>query len=241
VQRFLKVYVFLFGVPEVGFQLRARYVQGIVKRFKFTSALDAGCGIGLNACFLAKRNPKAAVDACDIVPNLVTMAKLISDDSKLANMNVFQLDLSKLSDVDKYDLIYCVDVIEHIPDDEIVLANFFRAMKKGGILVMSTPHKRHVKRFIKGLQYDGSGHVREGYVETEFNDLLVRSGFEIQTVRHVWGFFGEYCEEAYAWSLRHLPAPFAALSFPFLSVASSLDMLSKNTSGYGLIVIATKK
>jgi SAM-dependent methyltransferase len=204
--------------------------------------LDAGCGIGLNSLYLAKKRPSAIIDACDVTPGLVQAASIMRDDIMLNNLNVFQADLTRLSDVNKYDLILCMDVIEHIPDDSKVLANFSQALKDGGILFMSTNHKRHIKRRLKRLKYKGgAGHVRDGYTESELGELLQNNGFEVKEVRSVWGFWGEYCEELYLWTILHFPAPVAALSFPVLSMFSSLDMLSKNSHGYGIMVIAQKK
>lgn len=239
-QPWLKIYVYLFGVPDVGFQLRARYVRSIVTRFEFNRALDAGCGMGLNSLYLANKRPSATIDACDLHPGLVKAASIIRDNLKLRNVNIFQADLTQLSEVNKYDLICCIDVIEHIPDDSKVLLNFSRALKDGGILLVSTNHKRHINRRLKGLKYDSRGHVRGGYSESELSQLLETSGFDIKEIRNVWGFWGEYCEELYHWALLHLPVPLTALSFPLLSALSSLDMLAKNSSGYGLIAIAGK-
>jgi len=241
IQPLLKAYVRLFGVPDIGFQLRARYVRKIVSKIPFSSALDAGCGIGLNSLYLAQKFPASVIDACDLTPGLVQAATLLRDDRKLNNVNLFTADLTQLTAENKYDLIFCIDVIEHIPDDGKVPRNFARALKDGGTLVISTPHKRHIKRHIKGLKYDSRGHVREGYTEEELRLLLQSNGFTVKDVRHVWGFWGEYCEELYLWTIIHFPAPFAALSFPVLSLFSSLDMLTKNREGYGIMVIAQKQ
>jgi SAM-dependent methyltransferase len=239
-QPILKTYVRLFGVPDIGFQLRARYVRKIISQLQFSRALDAGCGIGLNALYLAEKFPSSVIDACDMTPGLVQAATLLRDDRKLNNVNIFTADLTQLAVENKYDLIFCIDVIEHIPDDCVVPRNFARALKEGGILVLSTPHKRHIKRHIKGFHYDSLDHVREGYTEKELRELLQNNSFEVKQVRNVWGFWGEYCEELYLWSLLHLSAPVAALSFPFLSVLSSLDMLTKNRQGYGIMLVAQK-
>jgi len=239
-QPLLKAYVRLFGVPDVGFQLRTGYVRKIVSQIPFSSALDAGCGIGLNSLYLAQKFPASVVDACDLTPGLVRAAVLLRDDRKLKNVNFFTADLTRLTAENKYDLIFCIDVIEHIVDDNAALRSFARALKDGGTLVLSTPQKRLNKRHIKGLKYDSRGHVREGYTEEELRLLLQSNGFKVQAVRHVWGFWGEYCHEAYLWTVIHFPAPFAALSFPVLSLFSSLDMLTKNRQGYGIMLVAKK-
>jgi SAM-dependent methyltransferase len=241
-QSCLKAYVYLFGVPDVGFQLRARYVRQIVNHIEFVRALDAGCGIGLNALYLAEKRPGAIIDACDLTPGLVQAANLLRNTLKLSNVNIFEMDLTRLSEIEKYDLIICMDVIEHIEDDRSVLMNFSRALKEGGILLLSTNHKRHVKRRLKGLNYSGGiTHVRDGYTEDSLRELLQNNGFGVRSIRNVWGFWGEYCQELYHWALLKFGAPVAALSFPPLSLLSSLDMFSKNRLGYGIIITAQKR
>jgi 2-polyprenyl-3-methyl-5-hydroxy-6-metoxy-1,4-benzoquinol methylase len=241
-QPLLKAYVYLFGVPDVGFQLRARYVRQIVKHLEYSSVMDAGCGIGLNALYLAGKCPSASVNACDLTPGLVRAAGLLRDSLKIKNLNVFEADLTRISDIAKYDLIICMDVIEHIQDDSLVLINISRALKAGGLLLLSTNHKRHIKRRLKGLDYSGGAtHVRDGYNESELNTLFHNSGFEVIEIRNVWGFWGEYCQELYHWALLNLGSPVAALSFPVLSLLSSLDMLARNREGYGLMIIGKKE
>lgn len=41
------------------------------------------------------------------------------------------------------DIIYCSEVVEHLPEPERLLADFFRWLKPGGVLVMSTPNGGH--------------------------------------------------------------------------------------------------
>jgi len=240
-QPLLKVYVFMFGVPEIGLQLRASYFRKNVACISFNRALDAGCGIGLNSIYLAKKHPSAMIDACDIMPKLVQAASLLRDDQRLNNLAIFSADLTQLAVVNKYDLIFCLDAIEHIPDDILVFEKFKLALKEGGLLVLSTPHKRHVKRRFKGIHYDSLDHVRDGYTEDELRRILQTQGFDFKECYYGWGFWGEYCDELYHWTLLHLPRLMFAFIFPILSVFSSLDLLMKNQQGYWIMVKAQKK
>jgi len=241
-QPFIKAYIRLFGLPEVSYQLRAQYFLKYMKQIRFNTALDAGCGLALYSFYLAKKNPSATIDACDCDPRLIGAGKSMLNQLKLSNVSIFQADLTQLSQIDKYELIICQDVIEHIEEDQRLLASFHRALKDGGILYLTTPHQRHTKRYFQrlGLKYEGRGHIRAGYTEQGLTELLKDSGFRVMTIRNVWGLFGEGCEELYMLALLRLPLPFAALLFPLLSAVSLLDMVTKNRKGYGLLVIAQK-
>lgn len=41
------------------------------------------------------------------------------------------------------DMIYCSEVVEHLPEPQKLLADFFSWLKPGGVLVMSTPNGGH--------------------------------------------------------------------------------------------------
>ena len=159
----------------------------------------------------------------------------------LDNVNIFQADLSQFSEFDEYELIICQDVIDQIEDDEQLLRSFHRALKENGILYLVIPHQRHEKRYFTNFEWvSDRRHVRQGYTEQGLAELLQNNGFRVKSIKNVWGIFGEGCMELYMLALLHLPLPFAALLFPLLSIISLLDMIMRNSKGYGLIVVAQK-
>jgi SAM-dependent methyltransferase len=240
IQPLLKIYVYFFGIPDIGIQLRSRYFRKAIKNREFTTAFDAGCGIGINTFYLARKHPAATIDACDFSLRLFEAVKKFRDYFKLANVNVINIDLLQLAEVNKYDLIFCIDVIEHIKDDAQVLANLSRACQDGGKLIISTPYKRLKRVRIKGLRYDRPGHVRDGYSESELRALLEQAHFRVNKIERAYGTLAEYCGYLHTWILLHMPAPFAALSFPILSMLASIDVFIKVFDRYGMIVIAEK-
>ena len=240
-QPLIKAYIYLFGLPEVGTQLRLFYFRRFAKQLKFDSALDAGCGIGLNCFYLAKANPSAKIDACDYNPNLINAGQQMLRELKLSNLSMFQADLTELHEFDERDLIVCMDVIDQIEDDEQLIRSFHKALKDNGILCLSIPHRRHTKRYFTSLEWvSDKRHVREGYTEFELAELLENNGFRIRQLRNTFGIFGECCHELYILAIRRLPLAFAAMIFPLLSIIASIDLLTRNRKGYGLMVIAQK-
>lgn len=160
-------------------------------------------------------------------------------------------DLTRLADEDKYDLILCIDVLEHITDDTLVMSNFARALKKNGVLIVSTPsdqggsgvHDHHGESFI-------DEHVRNGYNITQLTGSLIRSGFSDVSAEYTYGWPGSL-----AWhlsmkypismlnrsSLFWLLLPFYYLPImPFALILNTIDLLSRHGSGTGLIVKAIK-
>jgi len=238
----LKAYIICWGIPNPSFQLRAAYFQSFTKRIQFSRALDAGCGIGFHSILLARKYPHSKIDACDIDSGSLTVAKKVAKQLRLDNLYFIEQDVLRLRNFSEYDFIYCIDVLEHVEDDEELIKVFWQALKKGGVLYLATPHERHIKRYFTrlGLQYEAKGHVRPGYSEEKLESLLSKNGFTLKQIGTTWGLVGEGCEELYMLSLLRLPLVCTALICPFLAVISRLDMYRSNSKGYGLIAIAHK-
>lgn len=61
-----------------------------------------------------------------------TYAPADLDPSRYRVAGVAAVDLMTLADKDRFDLFYASHVIEHVPDDALVLGNVLRALKPGG-------------------------------------------------------------------------------------------------------------
>lgn len=49
------------------------------------------------------------------------------------------VDVTKMKYVDEFDLILCLNVLEHVYDYQKAIANLHKALKKGGTLVIAVP------------------------------------------------------------------------------------------------------
>lgn len=98
--------------------------------------LDAGCGPGLYSEELLARG--ADLVAVDGSTAMVELAR-----SRLGpQAQVVQADLGKALPFEKaaFDLIVCALVIHHLDDREACLREFFRVLRSGGHVVLSTQH-----------------------------------------------------------------------------------------------------
>lgn len=115
--------------------------------------LDIGCGAGELACTLAERGMKGI--AIDLSEKAVEMASNMRDSRGIDKTNL-QFKLGGLEKVSgkKYDLVSCLEVLEHIEDD-IKLLNELISHSKQYVLI-SVPAKKRL--------YDSSdesvGHFR---------------------------------------------------------------------------------
>lgn len=244
----MKAYIDFFGIPHIGLQVRALYFRKFMKYFDFRSILDAGCGFGFYSFYLAKKYPLKRIDACDHNPKVIEIDKKIRDRLHCKNLHFFQKDLLDLSESNKYDLVYCIDVLEHIKEDEQVIENIFKALRKGGIFYLHVPQKKakvHLQRFDDCARMCNAGHVRKGYSKEQMVQLLEKKGFEIKKVVDTFRWFASLAWELNQISLSVLPI--AALIFPMLLIISSVEIIGFNTSftrdtpwSSGILIIAQK-
>lgn len=118
------------------------------------AVLDLGCGGGILAESLARAG--ATVTAIDLSAAQIEVARLHALESGL------QIDYQLLASHDlaatrpaSFDLITCMEMLEHVPDPEAILADCRRLLKPGGKLFLSTIN-RNPKSFalaIVGAEY----------------------------------------------------------------------------------------
>jgi SAM-dependent methyltransferase len=85
----------------------------------------------------------------------------------------------------EFDLVLCLETIEHIIDDENLVRHLARALRPGGKLVITTPNS--AARYLKGDQRtfspveDGS-HVRRGYSASDLQLLCTKADLQVLEV-----------------------------------------------------------
>lgn len=213
--------------------------------------LDAGSGFGQYSFYLSRKNPGFTIDAVDVKDDQIADCNAFFQKVNLNNVK-FQIgDLTQPIANEKYDLVVCVDVMEHILEDVTVFKNFHQAMKPGAMLLISTPsdqggsdvHEETGESFI-------GEHVRDGYNVTEMADKLKAAGFNKMEILYSYGAPGKI-----AWKLSmkypmlllnssklfFVLIPFYyLLTYPYSFVLNYLDTYTKHKTGTGLIVKAWK-
>jgi len=213
--------------------------------------LDAGSGFGQYSFYLSRKNPQYTIDAVDVKDDQIADCNAFFQKVNLTNVKFQVGDLTQSIADNKYDLVVCVDVMEHILEDVTVFRNFHQAMKPGAMLLISTPsdqggsdvHEETGESFI-------GEHVRDGYNVAEMADKLKQAGFEKMEILYSYGAPGKI---AWRLSMKYpmlmlntsklffVLIPFYYLiTYPFSFVLNYLDTYTKHTTGTGLIVKAWK-
>ena len=126
--------------------------------------LDAGCGEGIGSYILSEK--AKFVVGVDIDKECINLAK---EKYKRENLCFLTGSIHEIPFKNNtFDLVVCLEVIEHVEEQEKVICEMKRVLKKEGMLIISTPNK---KIYSEERNYKNPYHKREFYKE-EFIELL---------------------------------------------------------------------
>jgi SAM-dependent methyltransferase len=217
------------------------------------SVLDAGSGFGQYTWRMSRMKSSWKIKAIDINEEQINDCNTFFRKTGLSDRVSFQKgDLTTLSELNCYNLILSVDVMEHIEEDVRVFQNFYRSLKNDGILLISTPsdkggsdvHGDNEESFI-------DEHVRDGYSIRDITEKLSLAGFSTVEAGYTYGKPGNI---SWRLSMKYpikmlnisylffLILPFYYLIFfPVSIILNIFDLCLSHKTGTGLLVIAKKK
>jgi len=124
--------------------LRVSYIEDKVE-LRGLDILDIGCGGGILSESLSQKG--ANVTAIDLADGPLEVAKIRQKQSKL-DIKYEKKSTSELVDEgNKYDVITCLEMLEHVPDPAEIIKDCAALTKSGGHLFFSTIN-RNLKSFI---------------------------------------------------------------------------------------------
>ncbi len=130
--------------------------------------LEIGCGHGFNTYCLSFRNEVTGVD---ISSENIEIAR-----KRFPRLDFRVMDAGRLDFPDAcFDEVQAIDVLEHVPDLDAVLAEVKRVLKPGGAFVANIPFHKS-ERWLQGLRptyFNEMNHVRV-FGECELEEMLGR-------------------------------------------------------------------
>lgn len=204
----------IFGVADPAHYLHHRYLRRTLDRFGPDNPeriLDAGCGAGDHSLYLAARYRSAEVLAIDINPERLPLLRESAASLGLTNIRFEPGDLTTLRTVDTYDLIVCIDVLEHIPAQGQAAANLVRALRPDGVLFAHIPTVREVpvplSRFLEDFhEWAEEEHTAVPLTFGRAAALFDDAGGEVLEARPTFGYWtGELATSLFAMPYRNTP------------------------------------
>lgn len=242
-EKLKELYIALFGIPEIGFQIRSIYFRNILASHIFSKnpqkILDAGSGIGACAFWLGEKFADAEVVGEEIDKDKLRFCQAMTKDLGLKNVAFIYQDIRRVHKKNKYDLIIAIDVLEHINNYEKTLENFFHMLYKHGYIYIHVPQPNQ-KRTLNLLKtWHHEDHVHEGIAKSTLENILKRLGFRIVLSKETFGFFGKS-----SWEINHFMLSknfvLTGLTFPFLYFLAKIDLLLNIKKGLGVAILAEK-
>jgi 2-polyprenyl-6-hydroxyphenyl methylase / 3-demethylubiquinone-9 3-methyltransferase len=121
------------------------------------TALDVGCGAGLLAEPLARLGAK--VTGLDAAPELIAVAREHAAGQGL-EIDYRAGELETLGG--QFDLITCMEVIEHVADPAAFVTALARRLAPGGLLILSTPNATGWSKLLMIKIGEGIGRIPKG-------------------------------------------------------------------------------
>lgn len=152
------------------------------------NVLDIGSATGTISFYFASK--KLDVDGIELSKNAVKFANINKKLMSLKNVNFTNSSIENYIPNKKYDLIICLEVLEHIKNDKECLYKISRLMNVNAALIISVP-SRNAPLFKLGLlnKFDKKvGHLRR-YTILDIESKINLSGLKIVKVFKCEGIF----------------------------------------------------
>jgi len=143
--------------------------------------IDIGCGFGHSFDELAKRFSPEFILGLDADPGLFERAndaaKECACEVRLHADNAASIGLPD----EEFDIVFCHQTFHHIVDQEAAMAEFFRILKPGGILLFAESTKRYIHSLPIRLLFRHPMEVQK--TAEEYIDIIRSAGFSLPTER----------------------------------------------------------
>lgn len=145
--------------------------------------LDVGCGAGLLAEPLARLG--AAVTGIDAAAESIAVAR---DHAKARGLVIeYRVGGIEVAAGETFDLVTCMEVIEHVADPTTFVAGLASALASGGVLILSTPNRTPLSRVAMISLAEGFGQIPRGthdwdrfVTPDELADMLAAAGLTVR-------------------------------------------------------------
>jgi SAM-dependent methyltransferase len=147
--------------------------------------LDAGSGNGYFSWLAYQTGARVVAINCE--EGQVQKASDFLIVHKRADPGRLRFEQRNLYDLNRetrmFDEVICFEVLEHLLHDQDVVTEFYRILRPGGVLHLCCPHRLHPRHRVEVLDtQESGGHVRAGYTEEDYRNVLEPIGFQIESV-----------------------------------------------------------
>ena len=150
---------------------RNRLILWAIKKY-FPDAgnfFEIGCGTGFVLSAIENAFPDLSLCGSDIYAEGLKFAE-----QRLKRTALLQMDARDIPFKDKFDAIGAFDILEHIEEDDLVLSQMNRALRRNGGIILTVPQHN----FLWSRFDEASCHLRR-YNAAELRHKVEHAGFKV--------------------------------------------------------------
>jgi len=160
-------------LPEM--EASKQLVKIVRKKYKKgDTVLDFGCAAGHFYLSLKRIDKKINYYGFDSTKNYIKYAKKYFKNEKNAKFEVQSLFSMSKKYYNKFDIVFCSNVLHHIPSIDIPLTNLIRSAKKFCIIRTLVSDNTHLSRFYYNDQTNSKGELNNFQLQNTYSYSLIR-------------------------------------------------------------------
>lgn len=238
------------GTLQAGAVARSLYLAWILKKYtlrdKKYNILDAGSGEGAPLALVqARRFNKSQFVAIDLYQETPSKQHLFIP----PNITFVKSDLFKYSAKNQYDIIVCLDVLEHIDNYKKILSLFNEWIKPNGKLILHVPSAPLIRYLTKNnlphksnkKQRLGDYHVREGFHFEKILRDIENVGFKVIYSRYTFSPVTWFFKELFSIFERKCLPGIGIMMLPFIWFSTKMESFLRLRRGNGIFIVAKKQ
>lgn len=153
-----------------------KWIVDLLRPFIGKNILEVGCGIGNLSRYLKNLGKLSCLDKSEYFLQHMKI--------DYPELNFYHLDISdtKVRSLkgEKFDTIICVNVLEHIEDDEMALLNMYHILNQDGRLLLLIPAMPALYNILDARL----GHFRR-YDKGALEKKIIKAGFGVEEMRYL--------------------------------------------------------
>lgn len=238
--------------------LRSWYIRKFLRSYgdkrdhKNWALLDAGCGFGQYDRFILDRFKSVSITAVDVKESYLNDCRsYFSRTGRGDRIRLEKADLLTLDRKELFDMVLCVDVLEHIEEDLKALENLRESLKPGGVILIHSPSHLSAEDADDEEGSFVDEHARSGYSRSELTGKLQTAGFEPIEAGYTYGRWGHL---SWVWIVKWpmlllnrvglagglLLIPYYLVTLPIGLLLNRMDMIGLNQKGTGIYAVGRR-
>ena len=178
-----------------------------------TSVLEVGCGAGFAARYLLGRyGAYLGIDySSDLIAYAQSMNTVPAAEFRVCNANEFESDR-------KFDVIFMIGVLHHLPDPVGTLRHLRKFLKKDGVIAVNEPQRGnpliHISRLIRKKLDPNYSADQDEYTRKQIFDLMKAAGLDDVKI---------YPQGILTTPFAEVIVPLQAVASPFCAALCAID------------------